>query len=220
MHVSKLLLDNLVGYFICNCLVGVAREQEGFKPNTSSCISLLTQRQHQRFFLVKGCCFFSQSLIASLIAGACVISMQAQAILNAILRSLGILPWTSLISSPLIDLKPLSSWLTPNVSTIVSWFVENPHLPLSRCRLGGGSSLSPTYHSMKPSRASFIFIPLRAASDLKRNLSDSGISKRYSTSLSSCGTALNKTDPIIMPLLHSIIPVRYMSYMSYMRYMI
>lgn len=103
-------------------------------------------------------------------------------------------------------------------STIGSrfWFTRTPHLPLPRCRLGGGSSLSPTYHSIKPSRASFIFIPLRAASDLKRNLSDSGISKRYSTSLSSCGTVLNKIDHIIMPLLHIIIPVSYMSYMRYM----
>jgi hypothetical protein len=42
--------------------------------------------------LVKGSCFFNQSLIASSIAAACVTSMRAQAISNAILRSLGILP--------------------------------------------------------------------------------------------------------------------------------
>jgi len=61
--------------------------------------SSLIQFQHQRFFLVKGSCFFNQSLIASSIAAACLISRRAQAISSTILMSLGILPRTSLLSS-------------------------------------------------------------------------------------------------------------------------
>lgn len=53
----------------------------------------------------------------------------------------------------------------------------------------GGFSLSPTYHSIKPRSASFMFVPLSVVSALKRNLRDAGISNRYSTSLSSSGTA-------------------------------
>lgn len=47
----------------------------------------------------EGSCFFSQSLIASSSAAACVISRRAQATSKAILTSLGTLPRTSLISS-------------------------------------------------------------------------------------------------------------------------
>ncbi len=65
---------------------------------------------------------------------------------------------------------------------------------LFRCFfLAGGSSSSPTYHSINPSKADFIFVPLSVASALKRSRRDSGISKRYSTSLScGSGTALTQ----------------------------
>ncbi len=44
-------------------------------------------------------CFFNQSLIASSSAAVCVSSKRAQAISNAIFKSLGILPLTSRVSS-------------------------------------------------------------------------------------------------------------------------
>lgn len=55
--------------------------------------------QPQYLLLGKGSCFFSQSLIASSNAAACVTSRRAHATSNAILRSLDTLPRTSLISS-------------------------------------------------------------------------------------------------------------------------
>ncbi len=85
-------------------------QTSSIKPSVTPCISLSEQSQHQRFFLVKASCFFNQSLIASSIAAACVISRRAQAISSAILMSLGILPRTSLISSligPTFLFKPI-----------------------------------------------------------------------------------------------------------------
>lgn len=61
-----------------------------------------------------------------------------------------------------------------------------------RLLLGGGLSLSPTYHSINPNKASFIFVPFSVVSDLKRILSDSGKSNRYSTSLSSSGSGIDR----------------------------
>ena len=88
---------------VCGCTI-----LSGFivTPLASASQARPDQRQHQRF-LVFGSCFINQSVIASRIAAACVTSRRAQAISNAILRSLGILPRTSLICS-LIGSMPLS----------------------------------------------------------------------------------------------------------------
>lgn len=65
-------------------------------------VALQNSLAHQSRFLflsIERFCFFSQSLIASSTAAACVISKRAQMTSNSILSSFGILPRTSLTSS-------------------------------------------------------------------------------------------------------------------------
>jgi len=108
---DKHLFPPLVGCLDSNVDEGLSimsgLQRTPTKPSARSGISRPDKLHHQRFFLAKDSCFFNQSLIASSIATVCVTSARAQAISNAILRSLGILPRTSLISS-LIDPTLLS----------------------------------------------------------------------------------------------------------------
>ena len=86
----------------CICIDGSSQPRAELKLEVVSEYTQLNSLKHfppQYLLLGEGSCFFSQSLIASSSAAACVISRRAQATSKAILTSLGTLPRTSLISS-------------------------------------------------------------------------------------------------------------------------